>query len=104
MNFNKTDEELKQMTEDELMAYLDAKAAHLSKHVSPLSPYLSKRYAYIGNTISKGDVGTDEIFKNVDYEKITEIARKNGEDALSLYLKRKNDENNEAPSINKGND
>jgi hypothetical protein len=104
MDFNKTDDELKQMSEDELMAYLDAKAAHLSKHVSPLSPYLSKRYAYIGNAISKGDVGTDEIHKDMDYEKIVEIARKNGEDALSLYLKRKNDEDNQTPTNDKRND
>lgn len=104
MDFNKTDDELKKMSEDEFMEYLDAKAAHLAKHASPLSPYLTKRYAYIGNAISKGDVGTDEIHKDLDYKKISEIARKNGEDALSLYLKRKDDENNEAPSIAEGTD
>lgn len=104
MNFNKTDEELKQMSEDELMEYLDAKAAFLSKNKSPLSPYLTKRYAYIGNAISKGDVGTDEIHKDMDYKKISEIARKNGEDALSLYLKRKDDENKQISSNHKGND
>lgn len=105
MNFNKSDEELKQMNDDELFAYLDAKAAHLAKHVSPLSPYLSKRYAYIGNAVEKGEVGTDEIYKDVNHEKIVEIARKNGDDALSLFFKRKhNDENNKTSTNDTGND
>ena len=37
MNFDKTDEELKQMSEDEFLAYLDAKAQYLAKDKAPLS-------------------------------------------------------------------
>ena len=39
-NFSKTDEELKQMSDNELFEYLDAKAEYLKNHKKPLSPYL----------------------------------------------------------------
>ena len=45
MEFNKTDEELKQMTDDELFEYLDAKAAYLKGQSVPLDQYHTKKYA-----------------------------------------------------------
>ncbi len=47
MKFNKTDDELKHMSEDELFEYLDAKTLHLKQHTSPLSSYKTKKFASI---------------------------------------------------------
>jgi hypothetical protein len=74
MNFNKTDYELKQMSDDELFEYLDAKAAHLKKHIAPLSSYQTKRFAHIGQAISKQNSGTEDMFEKLDYDKVKEIA------------------------------
>lgn len=73
MEFNKTDEELKQMTDSELFEYLDAKAAHLKQHIAPLSPYKVKRFAHIGEAISNDTKGTDEVFSNGLYDRLKPI-------------------------------
>jgi hypothetical protein len=95
MNFNKTDDELKGMSEDELFEYLDAKALHLKQHIAPLSSYQTKRFAHIGQAISKNDKGTDDMFEKLDYNKVKEIADehdKMGKDILINKIKRKNNE------------
>lgn len=74
MKFNKTDDELKQMSDDELFEYLDAKAAHLKQHIAPLSSYQTKRFAHIGQAISKQSSGTDDMFEKLDYDKVKQIA------------------------------
>ena len=74
MKFNKTDDELKRMSDDELFEYLDAKAAHLKQHIAPLSSYQTKRFAHIGQSISNNNKGTDDVFDNLDYNKVKEIA------------------------------
>ena len=92
MKFNKTDDELKQMSDDELFEYLDAKAAHLKQHIAPLSSYQTKRFAHIGQAISKGNKGTDEMFDNLDYNKVKEIADehdKMGKEILINKIKNK---------------
>ena len=92
MNFNKTDEELKNMSDDELFEYLDAKALHLKQHTAPLSSYQTKRFAHIGQAISKGNKGTDDMFDNLDYNKVKEIAvehDKMGKDILINKVKNK---------------
>lgn len=68
MKFNKTDEELKKMSDDELFEYLDAKAAHLKEHTSPLSSYHTKRFASIGSAISNTEF---------DYDSVKKIAKEN---------------------------
>ena len=68
MEFNKTDEELKSMSDTELFEYLDAKAAHLAKHTSPLSAYHTKKFASIGAAISETEF---------DYDKVKKIAKEN---------------------------
>lgn len=77
MDFNKTDEELKQMTEEELFAYLDAKAAHLKKYTAPLSNWHVKRFSHIGEAVSKTDKGTDEVFSNGLYDSLKPIIEQN---------------------------
>ncbi len=83
MNFNKTDKELEQMSEDELFAYLDAKAEHLAKHKSPLSGYLTKKYASISSAISNTEF---------DYDTVKKIAKENEQKGFEKFI---NDKNNE---------
>jgi hypothetical protein len=47
---DKTDEELKAMTDDELFEYLDAKAAYMKQYARPLSSFKAKNYA--ANTVA----------------------------------------------------
>ncbi len=68
MDFNKTDEELKQMSDEELFEYLDAKAEYLAKHSSPLSSYHTKKFASIGSAISETEF---------DYDSVKKIAKEN---------------------------
>jgi hypothetical protein len=93
MEFNKTDEEIKQMSDDELFEYLDSKAAYLKQHTAPLSSYHTKRFAHIGVAISNDTKGTDEVFSGISYDKVVEIAKENqqkGKDIMIEKLKNKN--------------
>jgi hypothetical protein len=83
MEFNKTDEELKQMSDDELFAYLDAKAAHLKKYTAPLSNWHVKRYSHIGEAVSKTDRGTDEVFADGLYDSLKPIIEANDSESFS---------------------
>ena len=82
MEFNKTDEELKQMTEEELFAYLDAKAAHMKQYTRPLSSYLTKRYASISSAVD----GTE-----MDFKKVQEIAKENETASMQIFIDRMKD-------------
>jgi hypothetical protein len=84
MIFNKTDEELKGMSEDELFEYLDAKAAHLKKHTSPLSSYKTKKFASIGAAISNTEF---------DYDSVKQIAKENEQKGYEKFIKDKNKNN-----------
>jgi hypothetical protein len=83
MEFNKTDEQLKQMSDDELFAYLDAKAAHLKKYTAPLSNWHVKRYSHIGEAVSKTDRGTDEVFADGLYDSLKPIIEANDSESFS---------------------
>jgi hypothetical protein len=83
MEFNKTDEELKQMSEDELFSYLDAKAAHLKKYTAPLSNWHVKRYSHIGEAVSKTDRGTDEVFAEGLYDSLKPIIEANDSESFN---------------------
>ena len=82
-SFNKTDEELKQMTEEELFEYLDAKAAFLAKHTSPLSAYKTKRFAAISSAISG---------MKFDYDSVKKIAKENEMKGYEKFINEKNKE------------
>ena len=84
MNFNKTDEELKVMSEDELFEYLDAKALHLKQHTSPLSSYKTKKFASIGAAISNTEF---------DYDSVKQIAKENEQKGYEKFIKDKNKNN-----------
>ena len=85
MEFNKTDEELKQMTESELFEYLDNKAAYLKQHTRPLSGYLTKKYASISSAV------TDTEF---DYDGVTKIAKQNESASMAIFMNRMKDASN----------
>ena len=80
MDFNKTDEEIKKMSDDELFEYLDAKAAHLKKHTSPLSSYKTKKFASIGAAISNTEF---------DYDSVKQIAKENEQKGYEKFIKDK---------------
>jgi len=84
MEFNKTDKDLKQMSDDELFEYLDAKAAHLKKHTSPLSSYKTKKFASIGAAISNTEF---------DYDSVKQIAKENEQKGYEKFIKDKNKNN-----------
>jgi hypothetical protein len=81
MNFNKTDKELEQMTEEELFEYLDAKAAYLKEHSSPLSSYHTKRFASIGSAISNTEF---------NYDSVKKIAKENEMKGYEKFINDKN--------------
>jgi len=80
MNFNRTDEELKMMSDDELFEYLDAKTLHLKQHTSPLSSYKTKKFASIGAAISNTEF---------DYDSVKKIAEENDRLATEKFIKNK---------------
>lgn len=81
MDFNKTDEELKKMSDEELFEYLDAKAAHLAKHTSPLSSYYTKKFASISSAISETEF---------DYDSVKKIAKENEQLGFEKFMNDKN--------------
>jgi len=85
MEFNKTDEELKQMTEAELFEYLDAKTAYLKQNVRPLSGYLTKKYASISSAVTNTEF---------DYEGVTKIAKQNESASMAIFMNRIKDASN----------
>jgi len=84
MKFNKTDDELKRMSEDELFEYLDAKATHLKQHTSPLSSYYTKKFASVGAAISNTEF---------DYDSVKQIAKENEQKGYEKFIKDKNKQN-----------
>jgi len=93
MEFNKTDEELKQMSESEFMDYLDKKAAYLKQHTAPLSNWHVKRYSHIGEAVSKKNKGTDEMFSDGLYDSLKPIIELNESESFNRMaekIKQKN--------------
>jgi hypothetical protein len=84
MKFNKTDDELKHMSDDELFEYLDAKAAYLKQYTSPLSSYKTKKFASIGAAISNTEF---------DYDSVKQIAKENEQKGYEKFIKDKNKNN-----------
>jgi hypothetical protein len=83
----KTDEELKAMNDDELFAYLDAKAAYMKQYTRPLSAYKAKNFAATTKAIEYKNEGTSKLDENfVDIKKINEQASKDADDYLSSKM------------------
>ena len=69
MDFNKTDEELKQMGEDEFFAYLDAKAKYLAQNKAPLSYHKTLRFASLSSSLSNIEFDYDGAIKSAEKNK-----------------------------------
>jgi hypothetical protein len=68
-----TDEELKQLPENEFFDYLDALSKVLSENKKSLPTFMVKKYTYGTAAIQGQKVGTDETFKNVSYKRCVDI-------------------------------
>lgn len=55
-----TDEQLTQLSDNELFEYLDGKAEHLKQFSKPLPGYYLKRYAYTSAKVSGRDISDEE--------------------------------------------
>ncbi len=82
---NKTDEELKQMSDEQLFEYLDAKAAYLKQNARPLSGYLTKKYASITSAVTNSEF---------DYDGVTKIAKENESASMAIFMNRMKDASN----------
>ena len=82
---DKTDEELKQMSDEQLFEYLDAKATYLKQHVRPLSGYLTKKYASISSAVTNSEF---------DYDGVTKIAKENESASMAIFMNRMKDATN----------
>jgi hypothetical protein len=92
----KSDEELKGMNDDELFAYLDAKAAFMKQFVRPLSSYKAKNYAANTAAIQYQNEGTSKLEENFpDIQKIKEQSTKDYEETIA---KRKMANGGEVPN------
>ena len=87
--FNLTDEELKLLSEDEFLAYLDAKAESLKQHIVPLSPYKVKRFAHIGEAVANNNKGTEEVFSDGLYERLKPIVESNQSASMDILIKKR---------------
>jgi hypothetical protein len=88
-NFNLTDQELKLLSEEEFLAYLDAKAEHLKQHIVPLSPYKLKRFAHISTAVANSDKGTDEVFSDGLYDSLKPIIKQNESASMDILIKKR---------------
>lgn len=77
-NSELTDEQLKQLSEDDFFSYLDQKAAHLKQFTRPLGSYETKHFA----AWTKGDSLTTEELK-----KAKEIGKKGDEARMENIAK-----------------
>ena len=82
---NKTDEELKQMSDEQLFEYLDNKATYLKQHTRPLSGYLTKKYASISSAVTNSEF---------DYDGVTKIANENESASMAIFMNRVKDATN----------
>jgi hypothetical protein len=81
---DKTDEELKGMTDDELFEYLDAKAAYMKQYARPLSSFKAKNYAANSVAIQFQNEGTDKLDANFpSLSKINQQATKDYEETIA---------------------
>lgn len=81
---NKTDDELKGMTDDELFAYLDAKAAYMKQYARPLSSFKAKNYAANAAAVQFKNEGTSKLDANFpSLTKINEQATKDYQETMN---------------------
>jgi hypothetical protein len=81
---DKTDEELKDLSDDELFEYLDAKAAYMKQYAKPLSSFKAKNYAANSAAVQFQNEGTSKLDANFpSLSKINEQATKDYQETIS---------------------
>ena len=81
---DKTDEELKGMSDDELFEYLDAKAAYMKQYARPLSSFKAKNFAANAAAVQFQNEGTSKLDANFpNLAKINQQATKDYEETIS---------------------
>jgi len=81
---DKTDEELKGLSDDELFEYLDAKAAYMKQYAKPLSSFKAKNYAANSAAVQFKNEGTSKLDANFpSLSKINEQATKDYQETIS---------------------
>ena len=81
---DKTDEELKGMNDDELFAYLDAKAAYMKQYARPLSSFKAKNFAANAAAVQFQNEGTAKLDANFpNLSKINQQATKDYEETIA---------------------
>ena len=86
----KTDEELKAMNDDELFAYLDAKAAYMKQYKRPLSAYKAKNFAANATAVQYQKEGTSKLDENFpSIEKINKQAEQDYKEGLKKIVEKK---------------
>jgi hypothetical protein len=81
---DKTDEELKGMSDDELFEYLDAKAAYMKQYAKPLSSFKAKNYAANSAAVQFQNEGTSKLDANFpSLSKINEQATKDYQETIA---------------------
>lgn len=81
---DKTDEELKGLSDDELFEYLDAKAAYMKQYARPLSSFKAKNYAANSAAVQFQNEGTSKLDANFpSLSKINEQATKDYQETIS---------------------
>jgi hypothetical protein len=84
---DKTDEELKGLSDDELFEYLDAKAAYMKQYAKPLSSFKAKNYAANSAAVQFKNEGTSKLDANFpSLSKINEQATKDYQETISKNI------------------
>jgi hypothetical protein len=86
----KTDEELKSMNDDELFAYLDAKAAYMKQYSRPLSSFKAKNFAANATAVQFKNEGTSKLDANFpNLSKINKQAEEDYQEGLKKLVEKR---------------
>jgi hypothetical protein len=86
----KTDEELKGMSDEELFEYLDAKAAYMKPHTRPLSSFKAKNFAARAAAVQFQNEGTSKLEANFpDIAKIREQAEQDYQEGVKRIAQKR---------------
>lgn len=91
-----TDEELNNLSDDELFELLDSRSKELNEYTRPIGSYEAKRYTAISSIISDGEMDVEKVRKSEEIgcendkavkDKITEFMLENDLEEPNKYVK-----------------
>lgn len=68
--FNLTDEQVNQLPWEEFLEYIDAKAEYMKQYTIPLHWNKIKKNAYLTKAMETTTGSSDNVFKDIDYQKL----------------------------------